>query len=272
MRYGRPMIGCPRTVGPLLAVALAGFMVGCSAEGSPRAAPADTRPAPLGFEVLATIPHDPAAFTQGLEFDGERLFESTGGYGLSTVRELDPASGAVRRNRRLPPGAWGEGLTVSGGELVQLTFREEVAFRYDRRTLARRGADRYRGEGWGICRSGARLIMSNGSARLALRRPADLSLLRRVVVRRAGVRVPRLNELECVRGRVWANVFHTNEIVRIDLQSGAVDGILDLTALVPPGLADGEAVLNGIAHHPASDTFYVTGKLWPVMYRLRVSE
>jgi glutamine cyclotransferase len=230
----------------------------------------------LGWEVVSRRPHDTSAWTQGLLFDDAgRLFESTGIREVSQVRELDPLTGEVVRAVDTPLDAYGEGLALVGDRLlVQLTWMDHVAFRYDLETFAVLGSFAYEGEGWGLCYDGERLVMSDGSDRLTFRDPATFAVLGSVPVTADGYPVPRLNELECPDGEVWANVWGTDAIVRIDPSSGAVTGFLDLRGLVQPdpSLDDPGAVLNGIARSPSGDTWLLTGKLWPEAVEVRILE
>jgi glutaminyl-peptide cyclotransferase len=226
----------------------------------------------------ARIPHDRGAFTQGLVFAGRRLFESTGLYGASTLRELDPGTGRVLRRRALPARLFAEGLAAVEDRLVQLTWREGTAEVWDAGTLRRMGRHRYAGEGWGLCYDGRRLVQSDGSARLTFRDPATFAVRGSVVVTVAGP--PRtllglrpgpvryLNELECRAGKVYANVWHADVILRIDPAGGRVEAVIDASGLPRPR-DDLSAVLNGIAYDPARRAFVVTGKRWPWLYRVR---
>lgn len=232
----------------------------------------DARQTPVTatYEIVEVVDHDPDAFTQGLEFDGDRLFESTGLVGRSTLRETDPDTGELLRSLDVP-GVFAEGLTVVGDEILQLTWTEEVAYRYDRDTFELVDTHSYEGQGWGLCHDGDRLIMSDGSSRLAFRDPATFSKFASVEVTFNGAPVNRLNELECVDGGVWANIWLTPLIVEIDPDDGRVRTVLDAGSLRPESTAgDGSAVLNGIAYDAATDTFLLTGKLWPVAYRVRI--
>lgn len=253
------------------------FLLGVPAAGT---TPAPSMPPPvvperLTWEVVRRIPHDTEAFTQGLLFDGSgRLWESTGLWGLSTVRELDPATGSVLRSIPTPDGAFGEGLAIgASGELVQLTWQEGIAWRYDPDTLTVIGSWSYAGEGWGLCSDGSRLVMSDGSPRLTFRDPATFLPTGEVTVTRDGLPVARLNELECADGAIWANIWMTDEIVRIDPASGIVTGILDLAGLLEPHptRADPAAVLNGITRVPDGPGWLITGKLWPEIVEIVLS-
>lgn len=233
-------------------------------------------PSRLDVQVLDVIPHDPGAFTQGLEFDdsGTVVFESTGQYGESTVRRVDPVTGEVQRNKDLDPSWFGEGLTritVDGrDEIAVLTWREGVASFRDPETLDEVRQARYEGEGWGLCAPGdGTLIMSDGSDRLTVRDPSTFAALGSVAVTSGGSPLGNLNELECHDGLVWANVWQTDLIVAIDPATGVVLADADLAALRSRNT--GGDVTNGIAHRPGSpDEFIVGGKWWSEHYLVRL--
>ena len=240
---------------------LAGVLVAPAAQGDPVAT---TQP-----EVLAEIPHDPDAFTQGLEMHGSVLYEGTGLAGQSQLRTLDPATGQVDRAEPIPGDYFGEGITVVGDRIWQLTYQDGVAVQWDRATMTPVREVPLAGEGWGLCYDGQRLVRSDGTDRLRFHDPDDMSELGGVEVTRDGAPVTGLNELECVEGRVWANVWPTDTIVRIDPGDGAVDLVVDAAALRERGIPPSAQVLNGIAH-VGGDEFLVTGKDWPTMFRVRL--
>ena len=240
---------------------LAGVLVAPAAQGDPVAT---TQP-----EVLAEIPHDPDAFTQGLELADSVLYEGTGLAGQSQLRTLDPATGQVDRAEPIPGDYFGEGITVVGDRIWQLTYQDGVAVQWDRATMTPVREVPLAGEGWGLCYDGQRLVRSDGTDRLRFHDPADMSELGGVDVTRDGAPVTGLNELECVEGRVWANVWPTDTIVRIDPGDGAVDLVVDAAALRERGIPPSAQVLNGIAHLNG-DEFLVTGKDWPTMFRVRL--
>jgi glutamine cyclotransferase len=220
-------------------------------------------------QVVATHPHDPSAYTQGLEEHEGLLLESTGRYGRSDRRWVEPTTGKVLAWVPLPPEQFGEGLTVAGSRVFQLTWREGQAHVADVETLQEERTIAYRGQGWGLCHDGDRLVMSDGSDTLRFRDPATFAETGTIEVTRDGAPVVDLNELECSDGLVWANVFQTSAIVAIEPDSGRVVAVVDASSLVPAGLEPG-AVLNGIARRPGTDTFWLTGKLWPVLYEVRL--
>nr|WP_245950198.1 glutaminyl-peptide cyclotransferase [Saccharothrix carnea] len=226
---------------------------------------------PTRVEVLGTLPHDTGAFTQGLELSGGVLYEGTGLEGQSSLRRLDPDTGEVEHRVDLPEPLFGEGITVVDDRIWQLTWRDGVAIERDRDTLEEVRRVTYDGEGWGLCRDGGRLVMSDGSAELTFRDPTSFVEHGTVTVRRDGQPVTRLNELECVNGQVWANVWLSDEVVRIDPANGQVTATVDLSGLRPADVPD-SAVLNGIAAVPGTDEFLVTGKNWPTIFRVRFTD
>lgn len=223
----------------------------------------------LEVEVLATTPHDPTAFTQGLEIADGVLYEATGLLGRSGLRVVDPETGTVERRVELADNEFGEGITVVGPTIWQLTWQNGQAIRRDRTTLAELGRASYEGEGWGLCLRGDRLVMSDGTDRLTFRDPETFARTGEVTVRWPGHEVSALNELECVGGHVWANVWHSDRILRIDPESGLVTALVDAAGLAGGQRGLGGEVLNGIAAVPGTDEFLITGKLWPNVFRVR---
>jgi glutamine cyclotransferase len=231
--------------------------------GGPASWSAPVRPESLRVRVVRSFAHDPGAFTQGLVFHAGKLYESTGLIGRSSLRRVDPASGAVEAQVALDPWLFGEGLAVAEGRLVQLTWTQGRALLWDLERLTPRGEFRYAGEGWGLCFDGRRLVMSDGSERLTRRDPRTFAVADVVTVRSGARPLPRLNELECVGDVVYANVWQTERIARIDARSGQVTAWIDASGLLSAAEARGADVLNGIAYLPASGRFVLTGKHWP---------
>jgi glutamine cyclotransferase len=221
----------------------------------------------LRVEILSTLRHDPTMYTEGLEIRDGALYEGSGLVGQSRIRVTALSSGNLLREATLPAPLFGEGLTVAGDRLWQLTWTSGVAIERDPATLAQRRQVTYQGEGWGLCYDGQRLAMSDGSARLTFRDPATFAPSRQVEVRLDGEPVRQLNELECTGGVIWANVFETDHILRINPSNGAVTGVVDASDLFT-SRSDGD-VLNGIAAIPGTDEFLITGKHWPSLYRVR---
>lgn len=227
------------------------------------------KPEKLKLAVVATYPHDRTAFTQGLIWHDGLLYESTGLVGRSSLRKVDLATGKVTRQVAVPGPYFAEGLADVGNRLFQLTWQHGRVFVYDKNTLNRVGELGYEGEGWGLCHDGRALVMSNGSGTLTVRSPETFAVSRTVKVTEAGRPVDRLNELECVGSDVYANVWTTDTIVRIDMKTGQVTASIDASGLLTPAERLGVDVLNGIAYDPADRTFLITGKLWPKLFRVR---
>ncbi len=223
----------------------------------------------LRVQVVQTYPHDPGAFTQGLVFAGGRLFESTGLEGRSSVREVELATGKVLRRLDVPAPVFAEGLALVGTRLFQITWKHELAYTYDRDTFKKGPSFAYTGEGWGLCHDGHDLVMSDGSARLSFRGPETFRQTREVTVRDEGRPVDQLNELECVGSQVYANVWMTDRIVRVDATTGRVTASIDASGLLNPAERYGTDVLNGIAYDASNETFLITGKLWPRIFRVK---
>lgn len=282
------MFRAPRTpavvtalTGTALVAAIVAGLAGLTGSGTTSGVSGDHGPAPrerggavarverLRVKVLQTLPHDPTAFTQGLEMAGGTLYESTGVSGWSAVLAGPPGRTAAVRVP-LPPPLFGEGLTVVGPTLWQLTWRDGIAIERDARTLAERRRVPYRGEGWGIChqRGRGRLVTSDGSAHLTFRDPRTLAKTGEIAVTDRGKPVPRLNELECVGDVVYANVWPADRIVRIDATDGTVTGEIDASGLLSGRESRHADVLNGIAAVPGTDQFLITGKWWPRMFRV----
>lgn len=265
----------------LVSMLLAGVtLAGCGASGEPATSTksnseagivAPQPPERLRAQVLETLPHDPNAFTQGYEIAHGVLYESTGRVGQSGVRSVDTTSGEELARVALPPPLFGEGITVVEDSLWQVTWQNGVAIRRDADTLAERDRVEYEGEGWGLCYQAEqeRVVMSDGSDTLTFRDPETFEEIGSVRVRAAGERVDQLNELECVNGTVYANVWQTNTILRINIGDGAVTGKIDASGLLKPSEQANADVLNGIAAVPGSEYFLLTGKLWPNAFRVR---
>lgn len=220
----------------------------------------------LGVRVHQAIPHDPEAFTQGLVWWRGKLYESTGRYGRSELRRLDPATGVVEQRSPIPKLFFGEGLARLGNRLIMLTWHAGQAFRFGIDDFARHGTLAYRGEGWGLCHDGERFVMSDGSNRLTFRDSESFARRGAVHVTLDGTPLARLNELECVAGGVYANVWGQDFLVRIDPATGTVTQRIDAAGLLDADAARRADVLNGIAFDPDAERFYITGKLWPTMF------
>jgi glutaminyl-peptide cyclotransferase len=226
----------------------------------------------FSYSVIRSYPHDRGAFTQGLEYADGFLYEGTGLNGRSSIRKVKLETGEVVQRRDLPPQYFGEGITIWKADLVQLTWRSQIAFTYDRATFASKRTFSYTGEGWGLTHDDRSLIMSDGSAALRFLDPATFAERRRMVISDAGVPVLNLNEVEYVRGEIYANVWQTDTIVRIAPDSGRVLGWIDLRGLLTGAERASTDVLNGIAYDAAHDRLFVTGKLWPKVFEIKIVE
>lgn len=223
------------------------------------------------WTLVRAYPHDSRAFTQGLIYEDGYLYESTGIAGASQIRKVRLKDGKVLAHSSLEPHYFGEGMTMLGGELISLTWRHRTGFRWNPRTLAPAGSFRYDGEGWGLTDDGARLILSDGTDVLRFFDPATMAQTGQLRVTWAGAPVVMLNELEYVHGEIFANIWMTSRIARIDPASGAVTGWIDLTPLAEGlKLSNPDAVLNGIAYDAARDRLFVTGKYWPKLYEIKL--
>jgi glutaminyl-peptide cyclotransferase len=248
---------------------VAAFYLGTG--GAPGTRP-PVRVAVYGHEIVATYPHDPTAFTQGLVFRDGLLYESTGLNGRSTVRKVRLETGEVLQQVRLGQQFFGEGLTDWGSELVQLTWRSNLGFVYELATLEAKRTFPIKGEGWGLTRDSTSLIMSDGTALLRYLDPVTFQEIGSHTVRDGGSLVSNLNELEFIRGEIYANVWQTDRIVIIAPTTGEVTGWVDLSGLLndPHAPRSADAVLNGIAYDEKRDRVFVTGKLWPTLFEIRL--
>ncbi len=228
-------------------------------------------PAADTYRIVHVYPHDPQAFTQGLIYLNGHLYESTGREGRSTLRMDDLETGRVLQSLPLPAKYFGEGLTDWHSTLVQLTWQDHIAFVYDRFSFRQLRTLHYDGEGWGLTHDENNLILSDGTATIRFLDPETSRVVRKIVVKDHGSPVTELNELEFIHGQIYANIWHTDRIVRISPATGKVLGSIDLAGLLPAGeQSDPEAVLNGIAWDAAHDRLFVTGKLWPKLFEIKV--
>ena len=231
-------------------------------------------PIRLQLSLVATHPHDARAFTQGLEFREGELLESTGHYGQSTLRRVEIATGKVLQHISLARQYFGEGITVFNDKIYMLTWQEKTCFVYDRETFRQEKAFSYQGEGWGLTNDGTHLIMSDGTSTIRFLNPENFQLVRTINVREDNKRVTQLNELEYIRGEIWANMLGSKYIVRINPTDGRVIGWINCTNFVPKTIPanDPERVLNGIAFDAENNRIYITGKDWPVLYELQLHD
>ena len=243
-----------------------------------------SRKKPLQLKTIATYPHDNQAFTQGLFYENGFLYESTGEYGASTLRKVEPSTGKVVQRVPLRPQYFAEGLERIDDRIFQLTWQEGYCIVYDKETFEFKGHFRYSGEGWGLTYDGEHLIMSDGSSYLRFfdtrnfKQKRKLQVLDRNAQTKKTVPIKNMNELEFVRGEIWANIWQSNNIVRIDPKTGEVIGWIDCSVFVPEqykaelaGPVHGRNhVLNGIAFDPNTNKLYITGKKWPVLYEVQI--
>lgn len=223
------------------------------------------------YRIVHTYPHDQQAFTQGLVYLDGHLYESTGIEGKSSLREEDLETGRILKFQEVADNYFAEGLTDWGNTLIQLTWQSHVAFVYDRATFRFLRSFNYDGEGWGLTHDAKNLILSDGSNTLRFFDPATFRETRRITVMDHGKPVPQLNELEFIHGEIYANVWHADRIARISPATGQVRGWIDLSGILPASEhSTTEAVLNGIAYDAAHDRIFVTGKLWPKIFEIKI--
>ena len=227
-------------------------------------------PAPVNYtyRIVATYPHDSRAFTQGLFFLNGRLYESTGQIGQSTIRQVRFEDGQVLQSTPIPPGQFGEGIVNWNNEIISITWQGQIGYRWDLATFRRTGEWRYSGEGWGLTQNGTDIIMSDGTSAIRFLDPATLGERRRITVTLQGQPQDELNELEWVNGEIYANIWQTGSIARIDPATGRITGMIDLSALARENTTNADAVLNGIAYDARHDRLFVTGKNWAHLYEI----
>jgi glutamine cyclotransferase len=241
-------------------------VLGESGEQTPR-----TLSPQYGFKTIRAFPHDPTAFTQGLAYRGGFLYESTGSYGHSSIRKIRLETGEILQHVDLPEEFFGEGITLFDRKIVQLTWQSGKGFVYDLDRFRLLREFSYTGEGWGLTTNGREILMSDGTDEIRVLDGSTLREKRRLKVHDGRIAITQLNELEMVEGEIFANVWHTNRIVRISPRDGTVTGWIDLTGILSPIYRlDEEAVLNGIAYDPVGKRLFVTGKLWPRLFEIQV--
>jgi glutamine cyclotransferase len=254
------------TLGLLLLMGTIGFGPAQRRGGAPGGAPAPTS----SYEVVRSYPHDRDAFTQGLIFRNGAFYEGTGLNGRSGIRKVKLETGEVLQTKPLGAQYFGEGITDWNGSLIQITWQSEIGFVYDMASFEQQKTWSYTGEGWGLTHDDTRIIMSDGSSSLRFIDPATMKETGRLPVTDAGRPIERLNELEYVKGEILANVWQTERIARISPRDGRVTGWIDLSGLLPPAERTGTDVLNGIAYDAAGDRLFVTGKLWPRVFEIKL--
>ena len=258
----------------VLATALMIAVFAAPTDGASQSAPAPSKAAIYDYRVVETYPHDAGAFTQGLFFHEGALFETTGQYGASRLRRVALATGEAEQETALPDSVFGEGAVGWADRLIVLTWRSRRGFVFDGATLEQSGEFAYRGEGWGLTHDGARLIMSDGTPTLRFLDPETFEETGTLTVTFNGRPLDQLNELEWVNGEIFANIWQTDAIARIDPETGVVTGLIDMRGLLPaterqPGQTD---VLNGIAWDAEGGRLFVAGKRWDALYEIRVLE
>ncbi|MHB9097209.1 MAG: glutaminyl-peptide cyclotransferase [Syntrophales bacterium] len=258
------------SVGRLILLCLALFAVVFPVHGGADGKPLTGTAPRYGYRVIRSHPHDRQAFTQGLIYSDGFLYEGTGLHGSSSLRKVELASGRVLKEIRLTPFYFGEGITAFGDRIVQVTWLSRVGFVYDKKTFRLLRKFTYPHEGWGITHDGKRLIMSDGTAMLHLLDPTDFHETAAISVFDERGPVAGLNELEYVRGAIYANIWPTNLIVVIDPGTGRVTARIDLKGLLDARDAPGTDVLNGIAYDAGGDRLFVTGKLWPKVFEIKI--
>lgn len=226
-------------------------------------------PAQLGYRIKKSYPHDPRAYTQGLEIEGGVLYEGTGLEGESTLRRVNLETGEVLQSVALPAPVFGEGVTALNGKIYQLTWQSKVGYVYDAATFEKLREWSYDSEGWGLTDDGAQLIMSDGTPTIRFLDPESLAILREIQVSDPGGPVLNLNELEYIDGAIYANIWQTDRIAKIDPATGAVQAWIDMSGLLPAeDRAQPVDVLNGIAYDREQKRLFVTGKLWPKLFEI----
>lgn len=218
--------------------------------------------------VTAEYRHDAGSYTQGLFFHNGKLYESAGQYGESSIRIADPATGKILKRRNFGREYFLEGSCVCKGMLYVLTWKEHTCFVCNPETLESVGTLRYAGEGWGLTTDGELLIMSDGSSSITFRDPRSLAVKRSIEVKLDGKNIRFLNELEYIDGEIWANIYCTDYIVRIDPDTGKVNSVIDCSGILPDKLKKNTDVLNGIAYNPKDKSIHITGKFWPRIYKI----
>ena len=229
------------------------------------------QPRQYGYQVVHVYPHDRSAFTQGLEFRAGFLYEGTGLNGHSALRKVKLETGEVVQQINLSPEYFGEGITVINQQIIELTWRTETGFVYDQNSFRRLRSFSYPGEGWGLANDGAQIYMSDGTPQIRVWDPMKLQEKKRITVRDGGAPVTYLNELEWVHGEIYANVWQTERIVRISPTDGRVLGWVDLSGILTAAdRTEHVDVLNGIAYDVLGDRLFVTGKLWPKLFEIKI--
>ncbi len=262
--------------------ALAAFLLclvsaGCNSTANGNLNATESRPNAVvpkyGYQIVNIWPHDSNAFTQGLILADGKLLESTGQEGRSSLRSVELETGKILKKVDVPEPYFAEGIAALNGKVYQLTWQHQLGFIYDAQSFERIGEFKYHGDGWGLTTDGQSLIMSDGSNRLRFLDPSNFRVTKTINVLDGNTPVNQLNELEWVQGEIYANIWHDERIAVINPQTGRVTSWIDLTGLIPKDeLPDEEAVLNGIAYDQANNKLFVTGKMWPRLFEIRVKK
>jgi len=230
-------------------------------------------PTTVGYQIVNIMPHDPGAFTQGLVFIDGKLLESTGEVGRSSLRNVELETGRVLKKVEVPEPYFAEGLALLNNKIYQLTWQHQLGFIYDAQTFQKTGEFTYSGEGWGLTTDGRSLILSDGTNHIRFIDPDGFRVTKTISVLDGKVPINEINELEYVNGEIYANVWHDDRIAVIDPQTGLVTSWIDLRGLLQPGdVQDPEAVLNGIAYDQKTNRLFVTGKLWPRLFEIKIKK
>ena len=233
----------------------------------------NSEPTSYTYEIVNTFPHDPEAFTQGLVFADGIFYESTGLNGESSLRKVEVSTGKVIKKIEVPNRYFAEGLALFQGQLFQLTWQDQKGFIYDHNTFAPQGEFQYTGEGWGLTHDGKSLILSDGTDQIRFLDPANFKEQRRITVQAPTETIQQINELEYVKGEIFANVWNENFILRIDPATGKVKGMIDMRGILKPEDKHGETdVLNGIAYDAEKDRLFITGKKWPKLFEIKLKK
>ncbi|MEP6571010.1 MAG: glutaminyl-peptide cyclotransferase [Acidobacteriota bacterium] len=256
-------------VGGFLVVLLSLAPLNC--QNSPTTASGNQVVPTYGYEIVHVYPHDPNAFTQGLVFHNGDFLESTGEVGRSSLRRVEIGNSTVLQKVDVPEPYFAEGITLLKGKIYQLTWQHQLGFVYDGLSFEKTGEFNYSGEGWGLATDGESLILSDGTNHIRFLDPENFKVTRAIAVLDGRTAVEEINELEYVKGEIYANIWHADRIARIDPKTGKVIGWINLAGLLKPGeVQDEEAVLNGIAYDEASGRLFITGKLWPKLFEIRL--
>lgn len=271
---------------------LMSFLISCRGAVAPSATPATPAPTPANkasgpattpgglpiwtYEIVNTYPHDTSAYTQGLIWHDGALYESVGQYGRSNLRKVELESGKVLRRAEVPEEFFAEGMTLLKGKLFQLTWQEHKGFIYDPNTFSKIGEFTYEGEGWGLTQDGKSLILSDGTNQIRFLNPDNFRVERAINVfedNDPSRPLREINELEYVKGEIYANVWQTDQIIRVDPKTGKLLGVVDLSGILPgKRLDEVDDVLNGIAYDEKNQRLFVTGKRWPKLFEIRLKE